>query len=609
MTTPGKIDTSFGKSGKNVITPQNDKLASLPITFPGLPNPNTILPPPNPINTIVEPSGKTIALSGGSFLVNGKNTSSLRIQRFNPNGSLDSSFKTVTRTFANGSTYGQILRQNDGSILLVAEATPVFANSSVSTKFTITKYKSDGNLDTSFGSGGTLTSSAYTGFPDAFRTVRAANGKILVAGLSGGKLTLELYNSNGSKVTSFGTNGKSTITPGIPGNSVNQGIATALIQADGKIVLGTVSGFIVRVNAKGAIDTTFGTKGVAVGIRTDQILRQKDGKLILISKANSIDTIRLNADGTPDTTFTKIPSPGNDNVGLLQSDGKILIGSRQGGNFVITRYNSTGKIDTTFGTKGSTKIDFGQDDVVKSLAIDSKGRIFAAGTSSTKFLSTALFTGPLAPATATAVKGYMAVNAPTTAGDDTYSFNTALVQPETVINEALNGGIDTLAFSGDKSIAIDLSQTTRQTVNENLVLQVVNIENVTGGNGNDTIAGNSQNNSFTGGKGKDTFVFGGSSLKSLGVDTISDFTSGEDRIRLSSSLFGNLVAGTLAAKDFEIVTNDADVATSAAAIVYNSTTGQLFYNQNGSESGFGTGGQFATLSSIPTIASSDFLIG
>ncbi|MEH2323847.1 MAG: hypothetical protein V7K32_09775 [Nostoc sp.] len=57
--------------------------------------------------------------------------------------------------------------------------------------------------------------------------------------------------------------------------------------------------------------------------------------------------------------------------------------------------------------------------------------------------------------------------------------------------------------------------------------------------------------------------------------------------------------------DFQVTSS---AATSTAKIVYDSVSGQLFYNQNGSTAGFGSGGLFATLTGAPTLAASDFVL-
>lgn len=47
--------------------------------------------------------------------------------------------------------------------------------------------------------------------------------------------------------------------------------------------------------------------------------------------------------------------------------------------------------------------------------------------------------------------------------------------------------------------------------------------------------------------------------------------------------------------DFGIVASDDQAAISEAIIVYSSGTGNLFYNQNNNDPGFGSGAQFATV--------------
>ncbi|MGL4500025.1 MAG: hypothetical protein ACRC2M_09745 [Planktothrix sp.] len=53
---------------------------------------------------------------------------------------------------------------------------------------------------------------------------------------------------------------------------------------------------------------------------------------------------------------------------------------------------------------------------------------------------------------------------------------------------------------------------------------------------------------------------------------------------------------------------DALAATRAADIVYNTATGGLFYNQNGTAAGFGTGAKFLTLTNKPVLTENQFLI-
>jgi Ca2+-binding RTX toxin-like protein len=131
--------------------------------------------------------------------------------------------------------------------------------------------------------------------------------------------------------------------------------------------------------------------------------------------------------------------------------------------------------------------------------------------------------------------------------------------------------------------------------------------------GNDTLIGGADSDLLAGGAGDDQFLFGGNGMpfEHLGIDTVYDFAVG-DQLALSKATFATLTsalgAGFSAASEFATVTLDDDVATSAALIVYNSTTGGLFYNQNGIATGLGNGGQFAVLTGNPTVEAGYFTI-
>jgi VCBS repeat-containing protein len=205
-------------------------------------------------------------------------------------------------------------------------------------------------------------------------------------------------------------------------------------------------------------------------------------------------------------------------------------------------------------------------------------------------------------------------------GDDTYVFDLSTAQGKDKIVEAAKGGYDEIVFEGAGNVSIDLSLTTAQNINANLVLTVINLDAVTGSSGNDNIKGNASNNTLAGGAGNDTlkggagydaFVFGSSQLTfaAMGIDKIVDFAPTVDEIWLDKATFahlGTLAGHNLLASDFEIVKKDNAVATSAAAIVYSSGSGRLFYNENGVLAGLGMGGQFAELSKNLNLTSNDF---
>ena len=139
-------------------------------------------------------------------------------------------------------------------------------------------------------------------------------------------------------------------------------------------------------------------------------------------------------------------------------------------------------------------------------------------------------------------------------------------------------------------------------------------DNLVGEAGNDILNGGLGADKSTGGLGADRFLFDSNTVFSsaIGIDTIADFVTGTDKIVLDKTTFTALTsvagAGFSLASEFARVTTDTAAATSSARIVYNSTNGNLFYNQNGSTAGLGTGAQFATLTTNPIIAASDFVI-
>ncbi|MHC5937698.1 beta strand repeat-containing protein [Nostoc sp.] len=131
--------------------------------------------------------------------------------------------------------------------------------------------------------------------------------------------------------------------------------------------------------------------------------------------------------------------------------------------------------------------------------------------------------------------------------------------------------------------------------------------------GNDTLIGGAGNDTLSGGAGADKFLYNTNApfaLTAVGVDAISDFKHCQgDKIILDKTTF-NVIASTPGTGfnnkgDFQITSS---AATSTAKIIYDAVSGQLFYNQNGSAAGFGSGGQFATLTGAPNLTASDFVL-
>ena len=132
-----------------------------------------------------------------------------------------------------------------------------------------------------------------------------------------------------------------------------------------------------------------------------------------------------------------------------------------------------------------------------------------------------------------------------------------------------------------------------------------------GGTGNDRLVGGTGNDLLHGGAGNDTFVFNTALNAATNVDIIRDFDAdaagGQDRIELSQAIFGG-IGGTLSASEFA-VTTDGLATTAAQRIIYNSTTGTLTYDADGS--GAGAGIHFAVVkltSGAGTFDAGDFIM-
>ncbi|CAG0981052.1 MAG: hypothetical protein F9K19_23745 [Rhizobiaceae bacterium] len=125
-----------------------------------------------------------------------------------------------------------------------------------------------------------------------------------------------------------------------------------------------------------------------------------------------------------------------------------------------------------------------------------------------------------------------------------------------------------------------------------------------GGAGNDLLNGGLGNDTLTGGANNDTFFFNTTLNAATNVDRITDFSVPNDTIRLENAIFTAIgPVGTLAAAAFTI---GAAASTAAHRIVYNSATGALIYDSNGSAAGGAT--QFAILGTGLALTNADFLI-
>jgi uncharacterized delta-60 repeat protein len=391
----GTLDQTFGKGGKVLtkIDSSTESVAAIAIQS----------------DSKILLAGTTLpSVFGGEFL----------IIRYNTDGSLDKTFgkngKVITDFNKNNDRAGSCTIQSNGKILVVGStANPINPNQ---TDFAIARYKTDGSLDSSFGSFGELIIDFDNRSDYASCVALQEDNKIVVTGYTSlengieSHMALVRLNTDGAIDSTFGTNGK--IINADFNNDANFNIQVA-IQSDGKILISGTTGYsyqgnsdflLVRYSAQGVLDSSFGISGK---VSTDfsgyqdfcnAIKIQNDGKIILggstsanVSALSNIALARYNSDGIPDLSFGKdgkVITGYNNQIenGLamaIQNDHKILVTGHTVINSVyyslLVRYNADGQLDNTFGLQGRVRNFRGSASYALALQLDKK--IITAGIS------------------------------------------------------------------------------------------------------------------------------------------------------------------------------------------------------------------------------------
>jgi len=355
--TDGTLDNTFGSAGR------------VRTDFPGL--------AAVPSSVVIQPDGK-IVVAGGAFPLF-TFAGNFEVVRYNPNGSLDTSFGNggiVTTTFPEGSYAFDVALQPDGKIVAAGTIFVDFIIGEPSdTDFALARYNPDGSPDATFGTGGQV-STDFLGFEDdAFSVLIQPDGNIVAVGSANDPATYYdfaavRYLSNGTIDTTFGVAGKVSTDFGARGFDRAH---SAALQADGSIV---AAGFAISANgisqnfavarytSSGVLDTTFSRDGLtqidfgSCCQSAYKVLLQSDGKIITVGYANTESSdsdfllARLSSRGSLDATFGvggKVRTSfgdlnGGANGAALQSDGKIVaVGfqatfSNQWTNFALARY-------------------------------------------------------------------------------------------------------------------------------------------------------------------------------------------------------------------------------------------------------------------------------
>jgi uncharacterized delta-60 repeat protein len=278
------------------------------------------------------------------------------LARLNADGSLDGSFGTggkVLTPLTSGIAAGADgVLQPDGRIVVLGTtgslSVPVLA---------LARYNPDGTLDGTFGVAGQVSLPLPVPFRGGALALQS-DGKVLVAGFTGGSVApadigLVRLLPGGAPDPTFDGDGFVQSDFG-----ALEFASSVAVLGDGRIVVAghrgtpppmpTADLALVRYLPNGAIDTTFGTAGLATadagGAEFGQeLLVQPDGKLLLAG--------------------TLFGTPTSDD------------------DFLLARFQADGAPDTTFGTAGFLSTDFGgmTSDLLFAAALAGPDRILAAG--------------------------------------------------------------------------------------------------------------------------------------------------------------------------------------------------------------------------------------
>ncbi len=291
----------------------------------------------------------------------------------------------------------------------------------------------NGHPDYSLANASFIMGNAQSGMAEYQALAVQPDGKILAAGSSRKPNTedydiaIARYHTNGMLDQSFGTMGKQLVD--ISTGDMAHAIA---LYPDGRIAIGgkTSSGgqsdfVVVRLLANGMRDNSFdgdGVKTLDFAGANDiaySVLVQPDGKIIASGSATEggiagFALARFLQNGMPDVSFSadgkQVTMLGGSSAAIgaaLQGNGKILLGGsgyQNGTNnsdFILTRYNSDGTLDASFGMGGIRRTDFGGNDFAEAMMLHN-GRIYLGGyvdNNSTYSLALAQYTADGAPYT------------------------------------------------------------------------------------------------------------------------------------------------------------------------------------------------------------------
>ncbi|MBC3832378.1 DUF4214 domain-containing protein [Undibacterium amnicola] len=340
---------SVGTSAYYFVTRYNSD-GSLDLSFNGT---GTLL---TTAIAVVQEKTALIIQADGKIVFGGYN-----VLRATTDGQLDTSFLGQSKI---GAVIYHLSMQSDGKLVMAGFKSNEQANADkYDFNSVVERLNVDGSLDLSFNKTG--YAEFNFGIADIFQTaVIQTDGKILLASRVDSFTTITRLKSDGTIDLSYGNSGKLNF------NGANWGWASPAavkLQADGKMIITgecTTGAFVARINENGTLDTTFNGVGyvelsVSTGygrIDPEAIDIQSDGKILfagingLISDGVLI-AARFNSNGSLDTSFNKtgilvLDEGLSGATGVdIQQDGKIVFSSSKNSDVALVRLNSNGTLD------------------------------------------------------------------------------------------------------------------------------------------------------------------------------------------------------------------------------------------------------------------------
>jgi len=256
----------------------------------------------------------------------------------------------------------------------------------------------DGELSETFGDSGIVVTDFFgNGSLDGAYTGVVVGNKIILAGEIydsdvSSTFALARYNLGGSLDFSFGNSGLVTTDFGASTTDTRDIVWGLAVEREGKIIaVGQSSDnwAMARYNPDGSLDNSFGTNGLVVqsyGNRLDAVVTLPDGKILVSGREGPTTKVaRYNNNGTIDNTFGMSGKTQIQGIGpsIIVYGNKILVATSlysSNFDFVLTRLNYDGQIDSSFGNNGSVITEVTpQDDVARGIHIQPSGRIILTG--------------------------------------------------------------------------------------------------------------------------------------------------------------------------------------------------------------------------------------